>query len=128
MSKRLLSLRHVPDDEADEMRALLEERGHSVTVCGNVDAALGAVGGQARFDIVLSDIVMPGDKDGLDLARWIRRERGQEMPVILASGYSDKAQAATDEGFSILRKPYDRAQLRDALAQALRDARKREKA
>lgn len=33
------------------------------------------------------------------------------MPVLLATGYSSVAQAAMDEGFTILRKPYDGAEL-----------------
>jgi two-component system, NtrC family, sensor kinase len=46
-------------------------------------------------------------------------------PVILATGYSEKAQSATDEGFTILKKPYSESELRDALAEALREARRR---
>jgi two-component system NtrC family sensor kinase len=109
---------------AEVTRDLLQELGYKVELASDVAAARAQLISGMDFDVVLTDIVMPGGADGLDLARWIRQERGEQMPVILASGYSDKAQAATDEGFSILRKPYDRAQLRDALAQALRSARK----
>jgi two-component system NtrC family sensor kinase len=104
---------------AEVTRALLEERGHSVTVSSNVDAALDALGGQARFDIVLSDIVMPGDRDGLDLARRLR-EKHPELPVVLASGYSDKAQTAANEGYRLVRKPFDGGQLEEAFEEVLR--------
>jgi len=63
---------------------------------------------------VLTDIVMPGGANGLDLARWIR-QRDNTLPVVLATGYSDNAQIAADEGFIILRKPYDAEGLRAAL-------------
>ncbi len=56
------------------------------------------------IDLVLSDIVVPG-MSGLELARLIREHR-PEISVILASGYSDKAAVATQEGFTLIRKPY----------------------
>jgi two-component system NtrC family sensor kinase len=67
--------------------------------------------------VVLTDIVMPGGANGLDLAREVR-QRGS-LPVVLATGYSDQAQAAANEGFAILRKPYSMNGLHDALRAAL---------
>jgi two-component system NtrC family sensor kinase len=46
------------------------------------------------------------------------RQRGS-LPVVLATGYSDQAQAAANEGFAILRKPYSMNSLHDALRAAL---------
>jgi len=113
---------------AEVTRDLLQELGYKVEAVSDVEAARVRLGESANIDVILSDIVMPGGANGLDLARWVRQVRGASMPVILATGYSDKAQAAADEGFPILRKPYDVSQLRDALAEALRNARKRETA
>jgi two-component system NtrC family sensor kinase len=70
----------------------------------------------SEFDLVFSDIVMPGDMTGLDLARTVRKEMKGRMPVVLATGYSEVAQNATDEGFTVLRKPYDLHQMNEALA------------
>jgi two-component system NtrC family sensor kinase len=109
---------------AEVTRDLLQELGYKVETASDVEAGRARLRDGADIDVVLTDIVMPGGANGVDLARWIRQERGVSMPVILATGYSDKAQTAADEGFPILRKPYDRAQLRDALAQALRNSRK----
>ena len=122
-SGRGLRVLMVEDNEqvAEVTRALLEERGYAVTTAGDVATALGLLRSGLVVDAVVSDIVMPGEQDGLDLARTLRREFG-DLPVVLASGYSDKAQAATDEGFRLLRKPYDGASLQQALAEAL-DAR-----
>ena len=47
---------------------------------------------------------MPG-MSGLELGRLIR-EHHPEIPVILASGYSDKVALAIQEGFTLIRKPY----------------------
>jgi two-component system NtrC family sensor kinase len=73
------------------------------------------------FDLVLSDIVMPG-MSGLEMARRIR-ERHPDIPIILASGYSDKAELAVSDGFSLIRKPYAPQALVRAINQALGERR-----
>ena len=57
---------------------------------------------QARFDVVLSDVVMPGEMDGLALARRIRRQQ-PALPVVLISGFNNTG--AEGSGFTVLRKP-----------------------
>ena len=69
------------------------------------------------FDLVLSDIVMPGAMDGMALAH-LCRERFPELPVLLTSGYSQAAMAA-DGHFDILRKPFEMSALENAIDQAL---------
>jgi two-component system NtrC family sensor kinase len=111
-------------DVAEITRGHLEEIGYSVIHAGDVAAAAAILAeGQGPVDLVFSDIVMPGDRNGLDLARQVRAEHGSRIPVLLATGYSDVAQAAADEGFPILRKPYSAADMREALAKAVRAAR-----
>ena len=56
------------------------------------------------IDLVFSDIAMPG-MSGLELGRLVR-DHHPEIPVVLASGYSDKAARAVEEGFILLEKPY----------------------
>jgi signal transduction histidine kinase/CheY-like chemotaxis protein len=70
-----------------------------------------------RFDIVLSDMVMPGAMGGLDLAHRIA-ERWPELPIVLMTGYSAAAAAAGAEGFQLLLKPYTLEQLGHALSAA----------
>ena len=65
------------------------------------------------MDAVLSDMVMPGDMNGLELARAILDQRS-DMRVILMTGYSDSAGAAATEGFSVLRKPFSLQSLAQA--------------
>lgn len=105
-------------DIAEVTRASLEEIGFHVTHAGDAHAALTVLRSGARIDLVFSDIVMPGDLNGVDLARIIRSER-PSLPVMLTTGYSNVAQAAMDEGFSILRKPYDASELRDCIDRTL---------
>jgi two-component system NtrC family sensor kinase len=116
---------------AEVTREFLEGSGYLVEWAADVASALEALRkgpheGPQKFDLVLSDIVMPGGQSGLDLARRVRQEHGTALPVVLATGYSDKAQAAATEGFPVLRKPYGAAALHAALGEALRKARQEE--
>lgn len=100
---RLLLVEDTPEVAA-ATAGLLEARGHAVTLANGAESALAALQGEARFDLVLSDLVMPGEMDGLALARAIRRI-WPELPVLLVSGYSDAAGEAAREGFPLLLKP-----------------------
>jgi CheY-like chemotaxis protein len=61
---------------------------------------------------------MPGRIDGLSLAR-ILREKRPDLPVLLATGYSDAA-AGVRGDFPILRKPYEIHELSQAIANLAR--------
>ena len=96
---------------------LLAQMGCETKNVNNAAAALEAVEG-GEFDLMLSDIVMAGPMNGLDLARAVREKR-PDLLVVLATGYSDAAAQATME-FTVLRKPYDVADLDQAIAAARR--------
>ena len=105
-------------------REYLEESGYTVYEASDVAAARAVLKDDRHsVDLVFTDVMMPGGANGLDLAREMRREYGESMPVVLATGYSDHAQTAADEGFVILRKPFDLRELRNAIAKAMRKAR-----
>jgi CheY-like chemotaxis protein len=59
---------------------------------------------RAEFDVVFSDVVMPG-MNGIELAREIRR-RWPDLPVVLTSGYSHVLAEEGSHGFELLQKPY----------------------
>jgi PAS domain S-box-containing protein len=73
---------------------------------------------QARIDLVLSDVVLPGALSGVGLARWIERERPR-LPVLLVTGYSTEMAAAREQGFTVLQKPVAPQQLIEAVGRAL---------
>jgi PAS domain S-box-containing protein len=100
-------------DVADVTTALLEQLGYRVVRAENAAEALRHLQQGIEFDLVFSDIVMPGALDGLGLAQ-ICRERFPNIPVLLASGFSDAAQAA-DGRFDILRKPFELSALERAI-------------
>ena len=103
-------------------RGLLEDLGFTVELINNAESALKHLQSSDRaYRFLLSDIVMPGAMNGLELARRVRSLEGNKPPIILATGYSAEAQSASDEGFVLLRKPYGMIELRKAIAAILAD-------
>ena len=76
-----------------------------------------------KFDIVLSDMAMPGELDGLGLAEYLRK-RYPEIQVVLMTGYTNQLQAAAARRFTVLAKPCSP----DVLVNAMRDAIRRRRA
>lgn len=96
--------------------ALLTELGHTVTRASSGEEALELA--RARdFDIVFSDVVMPG-MGGLKLAEALSREK-PELPVVLATGYSQEIAETGTGGRPVILKPYRLATLAEALSDAL---------
>ena len=88
----------------------LAELGYVTVWATNADEALAELVKDAdRFDVVFSDVVMPG-MNGIDLAHRIRRDH-HDLPVLLASGYSHVLAQNGTFGFELLHKPYSVEQL-----------------
>jgi two-component system NtrC family sensor kinase len=104
----------VEDDDgvADTVHAMLTDLGHRATRARSVDEALQLLKSQAQFELVFSDIVMPGGRNGMDLAQELARTR-PDMPVLLTTGYSGRSERESE--FKVLRKPYDIRDLQSAL-------------
>jgi PAS domain S-box-containing protein len=100
-------------DVASASVGLLQQLGYAVRWVPNAEAALAAIEHDG-FDVVFSDIVMPGHLDGLGLAQIIRR-RYPKLPVLLTTGYSEAVRNANAD-FPILRKPYRLHELSRALS------------
>ena len=95
-------------------REMLNCLGFTVTHVASAEAALGALANDRAIDIVLSDIMMPGGVNGLELAREIRR-RQYTLPIILTTGYVEAAVGMKDDEFHLLPKPYSLEALAEAL-------------
>ncbi|MDB5366343.1 MAG: integral rane sensor hybrid histidine kinase, partial [Rhodospirillales bacterium] len=110
----------VEDDDAvaEFVGDMLREIGFDVIRAENARVGLARLELSQAFELVFSDAVMPGGMDGIDLAREIRR-RWPSLPVLLTTGYSEAAQAATEEGLRLLLKPYRMEALAAAIDAAL---------
>ena len=70
-----------------------------------------------RFDLVFSDVIMPG-MNGVEFARIVR-ERYNHLPVVLTSGYSEVLATEGHQGFDLIQKPYSVEALSQILLSAL---------
>jgi two-component system NtrC family sensor kinase len=104
-------------DVAVLARDLLGELGCTAAIAASAEEGMQALR-RERFDLVLSDILLPGGKTGLDLARDIRKAF-PGLALVLATGFSASAEEALRDGFLVIRKPYGRAQLAEALGKVL---------
>ena len=80
----------VVDDESyvrDLLKRVLTRRGHEVDVAADGEAALELMG-EHRYDLVLTDVVMPGI-DGFDLLRRVKATY-PAVTVIVLTGYARK--------------------------------------
>ena len=95
-------------------REMLSALGFTVVHAASPAAALGALADGRPIDFVLSDIMMPGDMNGLELAREIRR-RKPCLPIVLTTGYAEAASGMKPKEFELLLKPYTIEALSGAL-------------
>jgi PAS domain S-box-containing protein len=101
-------------DVAATLAEYLEQLGFAVDHALNASEALQNLRSKRPYNLVVTDILMPGSVAGLELARIVR-EHYPEIPILLTTGYSARAQEAVLEGFSVLQKPYDLQTLSDAI-------------
>jgi CheY-like chemotaxis protein len=101
-------LRILVVDDEESIRKLLEtiflRLGHHPRLVADADAALAAFS-QERFDLVFTDLSLPGMK-GTDLVRHIASQAPQ-VPIVLLTGWADEIKSGSNaEGVSrILTKP-----------------------
>jgi two-component system NtrC family sensor kinase len=104
-------------DVAEVGAGYLRQLGYRVRSVANAQAAMAALRLDPQVDLVFSDILMPGGRNGLELAREIE-ERFPHIPVLLTTGYSASAQDAVRYGVVVLQKPYDLESLRRHIHEA----------
>jgi putative two-component system response regulator len=113
-------------DDEDVIRLLvveiLESAGHDVTSAESAELALTLLD-EGEFDLVVSDVVMPG-LSGLELLEAVRA-RVASLPVVLVTGagtYDTLSQALTRGAAGLVTKPFAHSELQLAVADALERA------
>lgn len=115
--KESATLLFVEDDPLvrESVAPALEHAGYFVIMADNADAALACIDAGTKIDIVFSDVVMPGELNGIDLAKALR-SRFPHIHVVLATGYSETR--VTIPEVQVLSKPYDIADVLRLLKKA----------
>jgi PAS domain S-box-containing protein len=99
---------------------MLNDLGFETHLAANAQDALALLDDDASdFDLIFSDVVMPG-MSGLELAQRVKMD-WPDLPVVLTSGYSHVLAEETGHGFTLLQKPYSV----EGLSRSLREARQR---
>jgi signal transduction histidine kinase/ActR/RegA family two-component response regulator len=102
----------------------LEDLGYRTAWARNAEEALALLrDGEQRFDVVFSDVVMPG-MSGVELGETIRRLY-PGLPVVLTSGYSEVLAEEGRRGFELLQKPYSVESMSRALRKAVAEGQRR---
>ncbi|MET3664081.1 PAS domain S-box-containing protein [Caulobacter sp. 1776] len=99
---------------------LLRDLGCEVTTAENGASALEALEEGVGFDLLMSDIVMPGGISGVDLARSVSVNR-PDMAVLLTTGYAGERMdvAPADLPWPVLRKPFQVERLAEVVSALL---------
>lgn len=110
----------VEDDEAvrNIARKVLSSLGFHVTVVPSIADARRHLDGTLRFDVILSDVVLP-DGSGTELLDVV----GPDTPIVFASGYLERVddlEEVRTRGAAFLQKPYDLDALVSSIDHALR--------
>jgi PAS domain S-box-containing protein len=105
----------------DHVASQLRELGYQVTVAENGASALAVLDLGLSFDLLFTDVVMPGGVNGPALAAEAQRRR-PGLRVLFTSGYTENGivhQGRLDPGVMLLNKPYRRRDLAEKVREAL---------
>ncbi|MBA4107976.1 MAG: hypothetical protein C0487_00055 [Leptothrix sp. (in: Bacteria)] len=101
---------------------LIRMLGCQVTHLGSADAAQPWLSAHHEsVDLVISDVIMPGQASGIDLAAMIHRDY-PTLAVLLVTGYTKELCRAIEEGIAVLPKPFGAETLQQAMQGALNKA------
>jgi len=84
---------------------ILEDAGHAVISCHSADAAISLLQCDDDFDVLLTDINMPGERDGLHLAS-AARAMYPCLHVVVSSGKREPLPTELPPQSFFLMKPY----------------------
>jgi PAS domain S-box-containing protein len=120
-AERLLVVEDDPQVRASVVRQL-QSLGYMVSQAGDGVAGLAAVSeAQRPFDLLLTDVVMPGPLNGKALADEVA-SRAPTTRVVFMSGYTDNillSRGSIDAGVRLLNKPFRKSDLARMIREAL---------
>lgn len=110
----------VEDDEGVRqfVHRTLSKMGYTVHLAENGDFALDQLSQNPDYELVLTDIVMPGSTSGLDLYARVKQQY-PKTKVLCMTGYSEQLESSLDEKH-LLRKPFQQNELANKLKAILK--------
>ena len=107
------------NDLRDTVVTLIQLLGYQVVEAADTDIAKQILEGDAQVDLLFSDVITPGNFDGVELARWAVARR-PDLKVLLTTGYDDDPDRIGEHyaPLNVLFKPYQRGELASALTNA----------
>jgi DNA-binding NtrC family response regulator len=111
----------VVDDEALIRLTVVdavEDLGAKPLEAGNVEEAMQVLQEHPEVKVLVTDVDMPGDKNGLQLASDVH-EQLPEVGIVVTSGEHHVDEAALPDAASFLSKPYAAEELIDLVASKL---------
>lgn len=113
----------VEDDDSvrNHVETTLTRLGYRVIVASNGPSALARLSEMPSFDLLFTDVVMPGGMNGRQLAEAVRSQR-PDVRILFTSGYTENAivhHGRLDPGVHLLSKPYRRKALAAKIRQVL---------
>jgi CheY-like chemotaxis protein len=94
----------------------LEELGYRTIAVESATEALDVLATGQKVNLIFTDVALPGEIDGLSLARKVVNDYG-EIPIVLTTGYTKAFDS--DPEFPVLRKPYQISALGRLIHKAL---------
>jgi CheY-like chemotaxis protein len=94
------------DDVRELVATSLRHRGFSVLSVPNAEVALQILMEQVKFDLLFTDIVMPGVIDGFELADRAKRLQ-PDLKILYATGFAHVSRRSVDTLHGkLIQKPY----------------------
>ncbi|MCU0948961.1 MAG: ATP-binding protein [Porphyrobacter sp.] len=119
--KRLLVVEDQPQVRA-YVEKMLTRLGYDVTGAADAASALERIARGEQFDLLFTDVMMPGGMNGEDLSVEVRKH-APDIRIVFTSGYPattfEHLRIDPQDGIFFLDKPYKVAKLRATLAQVL---------
>ncbi len=100
---------------------MLRKLGYGVSAAADGPTALSMLEGSAEFDLLFTDLILPGGINGKELAEQARSRR-LGLKVLYTTGYEETALVTDDEpelAAALIRKPYRKAELAQKLRRIL---------
>jgi len=109
-------------DVANVVATVLQRMGCEVIHRVEADEAIAWLAEHSQdCDLLLTDVVMPGERDGLQLAQLVRMHH-PHVRILLMTGYAQQIEEIAAQGLDVLAKPFEPGELAQALRRLLAKA------